>query len=261
MEPNLLIDSHAHLSLKAFDKDREEVIERAKDAGVGIILTVGISPEDIEKASAISEQYDFIFFSAGIHPHDAKHFDAHAEQHIRNYGKHLKCLAIGEIGLDFHYDYSPPEKQIEAFIKQIAIARDLSLPLIIHSRESLDKTIQIVKEEKAYELGGIFHCFSGSLETAMRCIDLGFGVSFAAPLTFKNAVKPVKVAYHTPLEHILLETDCPFLAPASYRGKRNEPFLILETYEKLSHIKKIPLEELKDSLFQNFKNHFPKCSF
>ncbi len=255
-----LIDSHAHLSLRAFDRDREEVIERAQQTGVGIILTIGITPEDTEKAASISEQNDFIFFSAGLHPHDAKSFDEDTEKRIKAKAEHPKCLAIGEIGLDFHHNYSPPEKQMDAFRKQIAVARDLSLPIIVHSRESLEKTIQILEEDKADDVGGIFHCFSGSPETAKKCLDLGFGISIAGPLTFTKAVKPVQVAKQTPLEHILLETDCPFLAPVPFRGKRNEPSYILETYKRLSEIKGVPLEELKERLFNNFRIRFPKFS-
>jgi TatD DNase family protein len=255
-----LIDSHAHLSLRAFDKDREDVIERAKQAGVEIILTIGITPEDTEKAISISERHDFIFFSAGLHPHDAKHFDADAEKSIRSKAEHPKCLAIGEIGLDFHHNYSPPEKQVDAFRKQIAVARELALPIIVHSRESLDKTIQVLEEENAGEVGGIFHCFSGGPETVKKCLDLGFGISIAGPLTFKKAVKPVEVAEQTSLEHILLETDCPFLAPVPFRGMRNEPSYVLETYKRLSEIKKVPLEELKERLLHNFRKRFPKFS-
>ncbi len=255
-----LIDSHAHLSLKAFDRDREEVIMRAKQNGVGIILTIGITPEDSEKTLSISEQYDFIFFSAGLHPHDAKHFDREVENSLKDRADHSKCLAIGEIGLDFHHNYSPPDKQVDAFRKQIAVAREVSLPIIVHSRESLDQTILILEEERAGEMGGLFHCFSGGPDAAKRCLDLGFGISLAGPLTFRNAVKPVEVARQTPLEHILLETDCPFLSPAPYRGKRNEPSYILETYKKLSEIKKVSLEELKESLLGNFRKYFPKFS-
>ncbi len=195
-----------------------------------------------------------------MHPHDAKHFDASMQESIRKHGMHPKCLAIGETGLDFHHNYSPSEKQIEAFRRQIDVARDLTLPLIIHSRNSLDKTIRIIQGEKAHDLGGIFHCFSGTPEIAKRCIDLGFGISLAGPLTFKNAIKPIEVATQTPLKYILLETDCPFLAPVPYRGKRNEPSYIYETYKRLSKIKEIPLEDLKEALFINFKNRFPKFS-
>lgn len=253
-----LIDSHAHLSLKAFDRDREEVITRAKENGVGIILTIGITPEDTEKALSISEQHDFIFFSAGLHPHDAKYFDRDAENSLKAKADHPKCLAIGEIGLDFHHNHSPPDKQADAFRKQIAVARELSLPIIVHSRESLDQAIQILGKEGAGEVGGLFHCFSGGPDAAKRCLDLGFGISIAGPLTFKNAVKPVEVARQTPLEHMLLETDCPFLTPAPYRGKRNEPSYILEIYKKLSEIKKVSLDELKESLLSNFRKYFPR---
>lgn len=252
------IDSHAHLSLSAFDRDRDKVIERAEQAGVGIILTIAITPEDAEKTITLSEENDLIFFSAGVHPHDAKRFDAETEKKIKKIGTHPDCLAIGEIGLDFHHNHSPREKQIDAFRKQINIARELSLPVIVHSRESMEETIKILKEEKAHELGGIFHCFSGNAQTAQKCIDLGFDISIAGPLTFRNAVKPIEVAKQTSLEHILLETDCPFLTPAPYRGKRNEPSYVLETYKKLSQIKKKPLEEVKSKLLQNFISRFPK---
>ena len=229
----MLIDSHAHIDGPEFDSDRDDVIQRARDAGVSTILNVGTGDPHsgaFERAIELAEKYEGVYTAIGTHPHDARLYDDAAEQRTSNLIKQSsRVIAWGEVGLDFHYDNSPRDMQREAFRRQLRAARELSLPIIVHTREAEDNTIDILRSEWGGSgLSGIMHCFSGSIQLAEQCIELGFLISFAGIVTFKKADDLRSVANAIPLDRLLIETDCPFLTPVPYRGKRNEPAYVVE---------------------------------
>ena len=256
-----LVDSHCHIDGPEFDVDREEVIARAREAGVRTMLNVGTGePESgsFERAVELSEKHEGVYAAVGVHPHDAKLFDDAAEQRLVNLVKQSgRVVAWGEIGLDYHYDHSPREVQRDVFGRQLRIARQLDLPVIIHSREADDDTIKILREELSdYERGGVLHCFGGSLQMAKDAIDLGFYVSFAGNLTFKKAEDLRDVARQLPLDRLLVETDCPYLTPVPFRGKRNEPARVVETARCLAQLHEQPLDEIAKITSDNFRSLF-----
>jgi len=220
----MFIDSHAHIDGPEFDADREEVIQRAHAAGVSVILNVGTGDPHsgaFERAVELGKAYESIYTAVGTHPHDARLYDDAAEEKIKNLINNEHVIAWGEIGLDFHYDNSPRDVQIEVFKRQLRKARECDLPVVIHTREAESETIEILKSE--YDGRGIFHCFSGSMELAQRAVEIGFMISFSGIVTFKKADELRAVAKQVPLDRLLIETDCPYLTPIPYRGKRNEP--------------------------------------
>src|SRR5438309_1156180 len=222
------IDSHCHIDGPEYDSDREEVIARARDAGVSTMLNVGTGDPHsgaFERAVELAEKHSEIYAAVGVHPHDAKLYDDRAEQRLLNLVKQSKrVIAWGEIGLDYHYDHSPRDVQREVFRRQLRLARSLDLPVVIHSREADDDTVAILREElTGFERGGVMHCFGGSLAMARSAIELGFYVSFAGNLTFKKADDLRAVARQLPLDRLLIETDCPYLSPVPFRGRRNAP--------------------------------------
>src|SRR5437588_5711425 len=230
----MFIDSHCHIDGAEYDADREDVIARARDAGVTTMLNVGTGdPQSgrFDRAVELAEKHPEIFCAIGVHPHDAKLFDEGAEAHLINLAKQgSRVIAWGEIGLDYHYDHSPREIQREVFRRQLLIAIELNFPVVIHSREADDDTITILREElSACERAGVLHCFGGSFQMAQAAIELGFFISFAGNLTFKKAEDLRDVAYQLPLERLLIETDCPYLTPVPFRGERNEPARVVET--------------------------------
>src|SRR5882762_6387819 len=223
----MLIDSHCHIDGPEYDSDREAVIARARDAGVTTMLNVGTGDPHsgaFERAVELAEKHPDIYAAIGVHPHDAKLFDERAEYKLLNLAKQSRrVIAWGEIGLDYHYDHSPRDVQREMFGRQLRLARSLNLPVVIHSREADDDTIAILREAlSGYEHGGVLHCFGGSLEMATSAIALGFFISFAGNLTFKKAEDLRAIARQLPLNRLLIETDCPYLTPAPFRGRRNE---------------------------------------
>jgi TatD DNase family protein len=257
----MLIDSHAHIDGPEFDSDREDVIQRARDAGVSTILNVGTGDPHsgaFERAVELAEKYDGIYTAIGTHPHDARLYDDLAEQRIQNLIKQSsRVIAWGEIGLDFHYDNSPRDIQREAFRRQVQAARELSLPVIVHTREAEDDTIEILRSEWADSgLSGIMHCFSGTIRLAEQCMELGFFISFAGIVTFKKADDLRSVANAIPLDRLLIETDCPFLAPTPYRGKRNEPAYVVEVARCLADLRDMSLEEMAQVTSANFVRVF-----
>jgi len=257
----MFVDSHAHLDGPEFDADRDEVIQRAHAAGVAAILNVGTGDPHsgaLERAVALAEKHEDIFASVGTHPHDARLFDDGAEQRITSLARQsARVVAWGEIGLDFHYDNSPRAVQIEVFRRQLQLAREASLPVIIHTREAEDETIELLKSEWAgSNLSGIMHCFSGSLRLAQAAIELGFLISFSGIVTFKKAEDLRATAKEVPLERLLIETDCPFLAPVPFRGKRNEPAYVVEVAGCLADIHGLGLEELAQITTANFAGLF-----
>ncbi|CAH0347567.1 TatD family hydrolase [Bacillus sp. CECT 9360] len=252
----MLFDTHVHLNAEQFQEDLEEVIERAKTTGVSNVVVVGFDRPTILRAMELVEQYEFMYASVGWHPVDAIDMNDEDLQWIEELSRHPKVVAIGEMGLDYHWDKSPKEIQKEVFRKQIRLAKKVKLPIIIHNREATADIVEILKEENAAEVGGIMHCFSGSVETALECVEMNFYISLGGPVTFKNAKKPKEVALEIPLDHLLIETDCPYLAPHPHRGKRNEPSFVKLVAEQIAEIKNVTLEEVAEVTERNAKKLF-----
>lgn len=259
----MLIDSHAHLDVPNYDADRAEVINRAREAGVEMMLE--ICGSDVAKGSLdvglkLAEEYQFIYAAIGLHPHEASLYDEALEQKLLAMSDHEKVIGWGEIGLDYHYDHSPRDTQRRVFRRQLELALERRLPAIIHTREAEDDTIQILRESWAnvggVGIGGIIHCFTGTQKLADAAIEMGFHISFSGVLTFKNAEELRDVARSAPMERLLIETDCPYLAPLPYRGKRNEPAFVRETAAKLAELKSVSLEEIARLTSGNFKRLF-----
>lgn len=254
-------DSHAHLDGPEFDADRDEAIRRARDAGVVTILNVGTGDPHagtLERALELTQRYEGIYAALGTHPHDARLFDTKAEERIETLMRRSsRVVAWGEIGLDYHYDHSPRDKQREVFRRQLQLAVDARKPVIVHTREAEEDTIAILREEWVESgLPGVMHCFSGSQELASECLMLGFFISFAGMLTFKNATGLREVARNIPLDRLLIETDCPYLSPEPYRGRRNEPARVVEVARCLADLRGIQLAEIANVTTRNFYTLF-----
>ncbi|MCM3676353.1 MULTISPECIES: TatD family hydrolase [Peribacillus] len=252
----MLFDTHVHVNAEQFNEDLEDVIERAKEAGVNNMVVVGFDRPTIIRAMELIEAYDFMYAAVGWHPVDAIDMTEEDLQWIEELSNHPKVVAIGEMGLDYHWDKSPKEVQMEVFRKQIRLAKKVGLPIIIHNREATADIVHILKEEEASRVGGIMHCFSGSAETALECINMNFYISLGGPVTFKNARKPKEVAAAVPLDRLLIETDCPYLAPHPYRGKRNEPSYVKLVAEQIAEIKQLTIEEVSQATTENAKKLF-----
>ncbi|MDM5209909.1 TatD family hydrolase [Peribacillus sp. NJ4] len=252
----MLFDTHVHVNAEQFNEDLEDVIERAKEAGVNNMVVVGFDRPTIIRAMELIEAYDFMYAAVGWHPVDAIDMTGEDLLWIEELSNHPKVVAIGEMGLDYHWDKSPKEVQMEVFRKQIRLAKKVGLPIIIHNREATADIVKILKEEEASEVGGIMHCFSGSAETALECINMNFYISLGGPVTFKNAKKPKEVAAAVPLDRLLIETDCPYLAPHPYRGKRNEPSYVKFVAEQIAEIKQLTIEEVSKATTENAKKLF-----
>jgi TatD DNase family protein len=250
----MLIDSHAHLEMKEFDSDREEVIKRAGEAGVDFIVTVGTNLALSRKVVALAQGHENIYATIGIHPHDAAKIDKNTCESLKELAHRQKIVAYGEIGLDFFRNISSQEKQIEAFGLQLELAQELNLPVIIHDREAHEQTLKMVKASGVRR--GVFHCFSGDYAMAKQCIDLGFYISIPGVVTFDKAKTIQDVAQRVPLSSLLLETDAPYLAPVPHRGKRNEPSFIIHTAKKVAEIKKVSWEEVAHMTAGNTMNLF-----
>ena len=250
----MLIDSHAHLEMKEFNPDREEVIERARQAGVSYIVTVGTNLAQSRKALSLARQHENIYATVGVHPHDVARADSETFDDLCEIARDPKVVAYGEIGLDFFRNISPREKQIEMFNLQLELAVQLKLPVIIHDRDAHEQTLRMVKASGVRR--GVFHCFSGDYSMARQCIDLGFYISIPGVVTFDNAKTIQDVAQRVPLSSLLLETDAPYLTPAPHRGKRNEPSFIINTAKKVAQIKGLPWEEVADVTARNTMNLF-----
>jgi len=257
----MFVDSHAHLDGAEFNADRKEVIQRARDAGVATILNVGTGDPHsgaFERAVELAEKNAGVYAAIGIHPHDARLFDDVAEELTTKLAtQSSRVIAWGEIGLDFHYDNSPRHVQVNVFRRQLQLARDLRLPVIIHTREAETETVELLKSEWAgSELPGIMHCFSGSLWLAQQAIDLGLSISFSGIVTFKKADELRAIAQQVPPDRLLIETDCPFLAPVPFRGKRNEPAYVVEVARCLAEVGELELEEMARITSANFGSLF-----
>ena len=240
-----LVDSHAHLDGGKFTNDLDEVIQRAAENGVEYILTVGCDLESSRKSIDLALRYPNIYAAVGIHPHDATTASSDALNALRQMATSIdKVVAIGETGLDFFRDHSPRPVQREAFRQQIRLARELNLPLIIHDRDAHDEVVNILKEERAVEVGGVLHCFSGDLKMARACIELGFYISFPGTLTYPKNDALKEVAKALPIDVTMVETDCPYLTPQKWRGKRNEPAYVRSTAEYLAEIKGLTFDDV-----------------
>lgn len=247
----MLFDTHAHLNAEQFSEDQDVVINRAKENGVTRIVNIGFNRETIPSSLALTEKYDFIYTAVGWHPQDAKDMTEEDLDWLRELSKHEKVVAIGEIGLDYYWDTSPKDIQQSVFRKQIQLAKELKLPIIIHDREAHKDIVDILQEENAAEVGGIMHCFSGSVEMAKECLDMNFYISFGGPVTFKNAKKPKEVVKQIPLDRLLIETDCPYLTPDPYRGKRNESGYVRYIAETIADLREIEFEQLCKITYDN----------
>jgi TatD DNase family protein len=240
----MLFDSHAHLDDERFDDDREKVINSLKENGVDLIVDPGADISSSVQAVNLSKEYENIYAAVGVHPHSAKDMNEDTLKILKALSKNDKVVAIGEIGLDYHYDNSPRDVQKKWFKEQIKLAKELNLPIIIHTREAQKDTFDIVKEEYDENLRGVLHCYSGSLEMAREYLDMGFYISFAGPITFKNSKVPKQVAKEVPLDKLLVETDCPYLTPEPHRGKRNEPLYVRYVASTIAELKGITFEEV-----------------
>lgn len=247
----MLIDTHAHLNSEKYLENVEEVIERARRACVKKIVVVGFDRETNAKAIMLAEQHENIFAVVGWHPVDAIECTSEDLKEIEKQAGHEKVVAIGEIGLDYYWDKSPKDVQEKVFREQIRLAKRVGLPIVIHNRDATADLLKVMEDEGASEVGGIMHCFSGSVETALKCIVMNFYISFAGPVTFKNAKQPKEVALAVPLEKMLIETDCPYLAPHPHRGKQNEPAYVKLIAEEIASIKGCTYEEVATSTTEN----------
>ncbi len=238
----MLTDTHCHLDFPDFDHDREQVIQRARQEGVVCIINIGSSLRGSREGIGLSRQYDFIYCSVGIHPHEADRIDKRVLEEIWQLSKENKVVAIGEIGLDYYKRFSSPENQRRLFMNLLDLARQRSLPVIIHCRQAQEEVINILKDTQLP--GGVMHCFSGDEEFLKQVLDLGLYISFTCNLTYKKSDRLREIARLVPLERLLLETDAPFLAPEGLRGKRNEPAYVRHLAEMLASIKGIDIQEL-----------------
>jgi TatD DNase family protein len=254
-----LIDSHAHIDFPQFDEDREEMLARAQAAGITTLLAIGTGPgpEKLDAALPYAEQHDWIYTSVGVHPHEAKEVTQEHLDRLAALAKYPKVIAWGEIGLDYHYDFSPHEVQQRVFRDQLALARQAKLPIVIHCREAWPDCLAILEEDwRASGLGGILHCFSGTLEEARRGLEMGFLVSFAGNMTYPKAQNLRDVAAALPLDRLLIETDSPYLAPQPKRGKRNEPAYVAEVARTLASVRDLPAEDVARATTENFRKFF-----
>jgi TatD DNase family protein len=251
-----IIDSHAHLTWDSFAEDQAAVIERAHSEGVVQIVQAGVDLSTIPEMVKIAERYEHIYFGAGIHPHEAKHWSEDAAKALREAARHPKMVAIGECGLDFYYDHSDRDCQKKVFREQVAIARELDKPLIIHTRDAWEETFAILAEEGQGKIIGVFHCFTGSPEVLPAVGKLDFYVSFSGIITFKNALAIQEAAKLVPADRLLVETDCPYLAPVPHRGKRNEPSYVWHVAEKVALLRGEELTLLASQATDNARRLF-----
>ena len=260
-EPKLtLVDSHCHVDMPQFDADRDEVVARARAAGLAEMLVIGEVDEGqaLQRSLRVAEAYG-LPVTAGVHPHQAKLATAATYDEIAGLAREGRIVAIGEIGLDFHYDYSPRETQREVFRRQVRLARDVGLPIVVHTREADDETSQILEEEGAREAGGVIHCFTGGLELARCALELGMLISFSGILAFPRAEVIQQVARDVPEDRLLIETDAPFLAPPPHRGKRNEPAFVVEVARRLAALRGVSPESVGEVARRNYARLFRRA--
>jgi TatD DNase family protein len=249
-----LVDSHCHLDGARFDADRAEAIARARAAGVGTLVAIGTGegPPDLEAGLRLAAQYECVYATVGVHPHDAAKCGAGTLEEVERLSRRPKVVAVGEIGLDYHYDFSPRDAQWRVFEEQLAIAARAGLPVVIHTREAWDDTIAILRAQRP-PAGGILHCFPGGVKEAEEALGLGFHLGYTGIVTFPRATEVQAAAAMTPLDRLLVETDAPYLAPVPYRGQRCEPAHAVETARKLAELKACDPEELAEVTTANWE--------
>lgn len=252
----MLIDTHTHLDDARYNYDRDAMIARAHGAGVSTFVTIGCDLATSRSAVDLAARLPFVYATIGVHPHEVKHIAGEWYDDLRRLAQHDKVVAYGEIGLDYHYNHSPPGLQRQRFREQVCLARELSLPIVIHTREAQEDTIAILKEERATEVGGVFHCFSGDAWLAKDALDLGFLLSFSGVITFQNAAMLRDIVKTVPLERMLIETDCPYLTPVPHRGQRNEPAHVRFVADKIAELKGLPVEDIGNITTRNAKRLF-----
>ena len=250
----MLIDSHCHLDAKRFDGERAAMIARARAAGVERMITIGCDEENSERALGIALAHDDVFASAGVHPHEAESASADMEARLSRLLVHKKCVAVGECGLDYFYDHSPRERQREVFARQIHLGREEKMPLVVHVRDAWDDCLEMLRTENA--AGGVIHCFSGLAEHARAALDLGFYISIPGIVTFKKAGELPDVVKWVPIDRLLVETDSPYLAPAPFRGKRNEPAYVKHVATKVAELRGVSVEEIEERTGENARALF-----
>lgn len=256
----MLVDSHCHLDFADFGAEREEVVARARRAGIGTMLTICTKVTEFAEVRAIAETHEDIWCSVGIHPHEAASEPSTDAATLCDLAGHPKVVGIGECGLDFHYDHSPRDRQAMVFRTHAAAARETGLPLIVHTRNADDQMIAILAEEcRKGPLKGVIHCFSSGLELAEKAVDLGFLLSFSGIVTFKKADELRSIARNVPLDRMLVETDAPYLAPIPHRGKRNEPAFVVHTAALLAELRGLPQDEFARATSENFFRLFDKA--
>ena len=251
----MLIDSHTHLEMEDFDGDRDAVVERARQAGVTSMITVGTSLAYCKKALDLAGRYPEVYVAVGIHPHDAKDIDKGTYDALRELAGREKVVAYGEIGLDFFRNLSPRQVQLDRFGEQLDLAEEIGLPVIIHDRAAHQETLEMLGARPG-KLGGVIHCFSGDRTMAKQCLDLGFAISVPGTVTFDKAEELQRVVEYVPLEYLLVETDAPYLAPQPYRGKRNEPAYVAKTAAKIAELKGLSYEEVACRTAENARALF-----
>ncbi|NGP45790.1 TatD family hydrolase [Bacillaceae bacterium SIJ1] len=246
-----LFDTHTHLNVDQFLEDRDEVFLRAREAGVEKMVVVGFDRETIRSALSFSEMHESVYVAVGWHPVDAIDFVQEDFQWLDTLASHDKVVALGEMGLDYYWDKSPKAIQKEVFARQIQLAKKHKLPIIIHNRDATRDVVDVLKAENAAEVGGIMHCFAGDEDVARECLDMNFYISLGGPVTFKNAKLPKEVAKIVPSDRLLIETDCPFLAPHPYRGKRNEPAYVRLIAEQIAELRNESVEKIAQQTYDN----------
>ena len=251
-----MIDTHCHLHFSEYDQDRETVFQRSRNSGVEALVLVGCDAQDSSQAMKLARNFDWAFFSAGFHPHEASRWDLDKKQKLEELSLYPKCVAVGEVGLDYYRNLSPKEDQQKVFIEMLNLAKSRQLPLIIHCRQAKDEMVSLLKEQGPFPSSGVMHCFSGDSDYLQDCLNLGFYVSFAGNLTFANAQELRKRAAEVPVERLLVESDCPYLTPVPFRGTRNEPCRLAYTIAKLAEIQKKSPEEIIEITSRNARRLF-----
>ena len=253
----MFIDTHAHLTFPEYKIDLPEVIQRAKEADLEAIIDIALDDEAIRTSLRYAQDYPgYVFTAAGLHPHDASEWTDDIPDKLRGLAKEKKIVAIGEMGLDYHYKLSPIEKQQETFRIFLGLAQELDLPAVIHSRDASKDTMRIIHEENQGKLKGVLHCFSGDMELAKEALDIGLLISFTGNITFPKAHQVRNAAKEIPLDRIMIETDCPFLAPQAFRGKRNEPAYVVKVAEQIAEVRGSTVEEIASKTTENAKRFF-----
>lgn len=247
----MLIDTHTHIDLENFENRFDEVLSKAQEYGVEKVVIPGVEPSGFERISMLCEKYDNVFGAVGVHPEEVEAYNDEAEKQIKEYLKHPKIIAVGEIGLDYYWDKSKVERQKEIFERQILLAKEAKKPVLVHDREAHLDSFEILKKTKASETGVIMHCFSGSSEFAKECVKEGFYIALGGVVTFKNSKKAKEVAQTVPLDRLLLETDAPYMAPAPFRGKENEPAYVKFVAQEIADLRGISFEEVEEATTQN----------